>query len=121
MVGAALAGLPFRFLVVIPNEPQNQVDAGQALGPTHGPVAFYAPAPTIPAYLRDQNLKTSMVIEFLITAQRAVTPRLLSTSGNEELDAIALKTTSKWQFKPAAKDNVPMDSKTRLRIVFEVS
>jgi TonB family protein len=99
---------------------QNQVEAGPALGPTHGPVAFYAPAPVIPTYLRDQNLKTSVVIEFLITAQGAVTPRLLESSGNDELDAIALKTGSKWQFKPAAKDNVPVDSKTRLRILFEV-
>ncbi|HUO58801.1 MAG TPA: energy transducer TonB, partial [bacterium] len=99
---------------------QNQVDAGPALGPTHGPVAVYAPAPVIPAYLRDQNLKTSVVIEFLITAQAAVTPRLLESSGNDELDAIALKCASKWQFKPAAQDKVPIDSKTRLRILFEV-
>ncbi len=102
-------------------EPQNQVEAGPSLGPTHGPVAFYAPAPVIPTYLRDQNLKTSVVIEFLITAQGQVTPRLLDSSGNDELDAIALKTASKWQFKPAAKDNTPVDSKTRLRILFEVS
>jgi TonB family protein len=99
---------------------QNQVEAGPALGPTHGPVAFYAPAPVIPNYLRDQNLKTSVVIEFLITAQAAVTPRLLESSGNDELDAIALKTALKWQFKPAAQDNMPIDSKTRLRILFEV-
>ncbi len=99
---------------------QNQVNAGPNLGPTHGPVAFYAPAPVIPAYLRDQNLKTSVVIEFLITAQAAVTPRLLESSGNDELDAIAIATAKKWQFKPAAQDNVPVDSKTRLRILFEV-
>ena len=102
-------------------EQQNQIDAGPALGPTHGPVAFYAPAPVIPAYLRDQNLKTSVVIEFLISAQGGVIPRLLDSSGNDELDAIALKTASRWQFKPAAKENVPVDSKTRLRILFEVS
>ncbi len=106
----------------LPKAPeQNQVNAGPDLGPTHGPVAFYAPAPVIPAYLRDQNLKTSVVIEFLITAQGAVTPRLLESSGNDELDAIALRTASKWQFKPAAQNNIPIDSKTRLRIIFEVS
>jgi len=99
---------------------QNQVDAGPSLGPTHGPVALYSPAPVIPAYLRDQNLKTSVVIEFLITAQGEVTPRLLDSSGNDELDAIAINTVKKWQFKPAAQDNVPIDSKTRLRILFEV-
>jgi TonB family protein len=100
---------------------QNQVNQGPDLGPTHGPVALYAPSPIIPVYLRDRNLKTSVVIEFLITAQGVVTPRLLDSSGSEELDAIALNTVKKWQFKPAAKDNVPVDAKTRLRILFEVS
>ena len=99
---------------------QNQVKAGPSLGPTHGPVALYAPAPVIPAYLRNQNLKTNVVIEFLISAQGQATPRLLESSGSDELDAIALDTVKKWRFKPAAKDNRPVDSKTRLRIVFEV-
>jgi TonB family protein len=103
-----------------PAPEQNQVNAGPQLGPTHGPVALYSPAPVIPTYLRDQNLKTSVVIEFLITAQGQVTPRLLESSGNNELDSIALNTVTKWQFKPAAQDNVPVDSKTRLRILFEV-
>ncbi len=99
---------------------QNQVNEGPVLGPTHGPVALYSPAPAIPSYLRNQNLKTNVVIEFFITAQGQVTPRLLDSSGNDELDAIALNTVKKWQFKPAANDNVPIDSKTRLRILFEV-
>jgi len=101
-------------------EAQNQVDQGPNLGPTHGPVALYAPSPVIPAYLRDQKLKTSVVIEFLITAQGLVTPRLLESSGTPELDSIALSTVAQWKFKPAAKDNVSIDSKTRLRILFEV-
>lgn len=104
-----------------PKQPeQNQVNAGPDLGPTHGPVALYSPAPVIPAYLRNQNLKTNVVIEFFISAQGQVTPRLLDSSGNDELDSIALATVKKWQFKPAASNNVPIDSKTRLRIVFEV-
>ena len=104
-----------------PKAPEkNQVEAGPALGPTHGPVAIYSPAPVIPVYLRNQNLRTSVVIEFLITAQGGVTPRLLDSCGNDELDAIALKTASQWQFKPAANNNLAVDSKTRLRILFEV-
>ena len=101
-------------------ETQNQVDQGPDLGPTHGPVALYAPAPAIPNYLRNQNLKTSVVIEFMITALNQVTPRLLDSSGSEELDSIALNTVKKWRFRPAEKDKVPVDSRVRLRIVFEV-
>jgi TonB family protein len=101
-------------------EAQNQVDQGPDLGPTHGPVALYAPSPVIPTYLRDQKLNTNVVIEFFITAQGLVTPRLLASSGSDELDSIALSTVNKWKFKPAAQDNVPIDSKTRLRILFDV-
>ena len=103
-----------------PKTEQNQVDAGPDLGPTHGPVALYAPQPVIPTYLRGQNLKANVVIEFLITAQGQVTCRLLESSGSDELDALSLQTAEKWRFKPAAQDNVPVDSKTRLRITFEV-
>ncbi len=99
---------------------QNQVKAAPGPGPIHGPVALYSPAPVIPGYLRNQNLKASVVIEFLITAQGLVTPRLLDSSGSGELDAIALSTVSKWRFKPASRGDLPIDSKTRLRILFEV-
>jgi TonB family protein len=101
-------------------EEQNQADQAPDLGPTHGPVALYAPAPVIPSYLRDQNLKTNVVIEFIISAKGMVTPRLLASSGSDELDSVALSTVNKWKFKAAAKDNTAIDSKTRLRIMFEV-
>lgn len=104
-----------------PKPEQNQVEAGPDLGPTHGPVALYSPQPVIPAYLRGQNLKMSVVIEFLITAEGGVTCRLLESSGSDDLDALSLETAEKWRFKPAAQDNVPIDSKTRLRILFEVN
>jgi TonB family protein len=103
-----------------PIQDQNQTQAGPALGATHGVVALYAPAPVIPAYLRDQMLKASVVIEFTVTAAGQASPRLLSSSGNEELDAIALGTVRKWRFAPAEQEHHPMDSKTRLRIMFEV-
>jgi TonB family protein len=103
-----------------PPTEQNQVNAGPDLGPTHGPVALYSPQPVIPAYLRNQNLKTSVVIEFFIAAEGQVTSRLLESSGSDELDTLALETAQKWRFKPAAQNNIPVDSKTRLRILFEV-
>ncbi len=100
---------------------ENQTKAGPPLAPTHGPIAVYAPVPAIPAYLRNENLKTSVVIEFFVTAQGNVIPRLLSSSGNEELDAIAIATVKKWQFRPAEANHKSIDSKVRLRIVFQVS
>jgi TonB family protein len=101
-------------------EDKNQTQAGPALGATHGAVALYAPAPVIPPYLRDRELKASVVIEFLVSAQGQAEPRLLGSSGSEELDAIALSTVRKWRFAPAEQEHHPVDSKTRLKILFEV-
>jgi len=74
----------------------------------------------IPSYLQDQNFKTSVVIDFFVSALGSVTPKLVGSSGNEELDALALNTAKKWQFRAAEKDHHTIDSKVRLRIIFEV-
>ncbi len=98
----------------------NQTESGQRLAPTHGPVAVFSPPPVIPAYLRDKELNTSVVIDFYVSALGVTTPRLAGSSGNQELDAIAVEAAKKWQFRPAEKDHKPIEAKVRLRIVFEV-
>ena len=90
------------------------------IGPTHGPVAMYNPAPVIPPYLRSTDLSRTVVIEFLISALGTVTPRLVASSGSEELDAIAIDTVKKWQFRPAEQGHKAVESKVKLRIVFDV-
>lgn len=103
-----------------PLEEQNQTQSGPKLAPDHGPIAIYAPPPVLPAYLHDQDLNAHVVIDFFVTALGGVTPRLVRSSGNEELDAIALEAVSKWQFRPGEKDHRAIDAKVRLRIIFEV-
>ncbi len=87
---------------------------------THGPIVLVSPSPIIPVYLRDKPFKSSVVIEFSVSEDGSAHPRLLGSSDNEELDQIALKAAKKWQFDPAVKDNKPLASKIRLRIMFEV-
>lgn len=99
---------------------ENQTQSGQQLAPTHGPIAIFSPAPKIPSYLQTKELHASVIIDFFVSAQGNTSPRLVGSSGNEELDAIALDATKKWQFRPAEKDHQAIDSKVRLRIVFEV-
>jgi TonB family protein len=103
-----------------PLQDQNQTQGGPALGPTHGPVATFNPAPTIPSYLQNQLLQASVVIDFFVTASGVTTPKLVGSSGNEELDALAIATAKRWQFKPGEKDSKPVDAKVRLRINFKV-
>lgn len=102
-------------------EEQNETQSGPPpVARTHGPIVVYSPPPIIPTYLQNQDLKTHVVIDFYVKVNGDSTPRLVGPSGNEELDAIALSTVKKWQFRPAEEDGKPVDSKVRLRIVFEV-
>jgi len=87
----------------------------------HGPMVEFSPSPKLPEYLKNQNLKTSVLIEFQISQTGQVIPRLLSSSGNEELDVLALKTANTWVIRPAIKDGNPINAKIRLRINFEVN
>lgn len=103
---------------VLPEE--NKTESGPKLAPTHGPVAVFSPAPKIPAYLQDNDLHASVVIDFFVAANGNAEPRLVGSSGNEELDAIAIAAAKKWRFQPAENDHHPADAKVRLRIVFEV-
>jgi len=98
----------------------NQTEGGQKLAPTHGPLAVFAPAPKIPVYLQDRDLHVSVVIDFYVSSLGVSTPKLIGSSGNDELDALALSTAAKWQFRPAENDHHAIDSKVRLRIVFDV-
>ncbi len=103
-----------------PIEEENRTESGPKLVPNHGPVAIFAPSPIIPSYLQNRELNTNVVIDFYVNSQGTATPRLVGSSGEEELDAIALETIKKWQFRPAEKDHKPIDAKVRLRITFEV-
>jgi TonB family protein len=103
-----------------PSEEKNVTKAGPELAPSHGPIVIDSPAPVIPEYLRDQDLSSSVVIDFFITTLGVVSPRLISSSGNEELDALAIATAKRWRFKPAEQNHQAIDSKIRLRINFQV-
>jgi TonB family protein len=103
-----------------PVEEENQTDSGPQMAPSHGPVAVYAPPPILPSYMQDREIKTYVVIDFYVNSQGNATPHLAGSSGDEELDALALETVKKWQFRPAEKDHKPIEAKVRLRIVFEV-
>jgi TonB family protein len=101
-------------------EEENQTESGPKMAANHGPVAIAAPSPVIPSYLQDKEINSSVVIEFLVNNQGLATPKLIGSSGNDELDAIALETVKKWQFRPAEQNHKPIDSKVRLRINFQV-
>ncbi len=98
----------------------NQVVQGAPPILTHGPVVISAPSPRLPVGLRDQNLKTSVLIEFTVDVDGRSTPHLVGSSGNDELDAAALRASRDWRFDAAMIESHPVLSKVRLRINFQV-
>jgi TonB family protein len=86
----------------------------------HGAQVLYSPSPRLPEDLASQDLKATVLIEFVIRSDGSATASLAQTSGNRRLDEIALKTASQWRFGPAVGERGPIDSRLRLRINFEV-
>ena len=103
------------------DKPNQTVSGAEPEIKTHGPIVESSPAPKLPDYLKNQNLKTSVLIEFFVAANGKVTPYLIGSSGNEEVDALALSSARKWIFQPAINDGNAVDAKVRLRINFEVN
>jgi TonB family protein len=98
----------------------NTVQKGHPLSPTHGPVVIESPSPVIPDYLKSQDINAKVVIQFNVLSSGEVLPKLLVSSGNTELDQIALATAKRWKFYPAEADHKAIDSEVRLRILFQV-
>jgi protein TonB len=46
--------------------------------------------------------------------------KIIKSSGNDELDSVALDAAKKWRFKPATRDGQPIESRVILHIEFEV-
>jgi len=121
---ATISKVPNKGREVKPNEnavqEENQTQSGRQLAPTHGPVTVFSPSPKIPSFLQDREIHASVVIDFFVSAQGVSEPRLVGSSGNEELDAIAIEAAKRWRFRAAEKDHQPIDAKVRLRILFDV-
>ena len=102
------------------DDEKNRTVSGPPIAPSHGPIVLDAPTPKLPSYLRDQSMKSSVLIEFTVREDGASEPHLVGSSGNEEVDAIALRTAKQWHFQPAIQQNKPVASKVKLRINFQV-
>lgn len=79
-----------------------------------------SPAPEIPASLQETAFKSYCEARFVIDAKGGTTVSIVSSSGSEEIDAVALQTLKKWKFKPATLEGEPTSSTRRIKVEFEV-
>ncbi len=82
----------------------------------HGPIPVFSPRPVLPSYLEYQDRDLALSVDFVVLEDGTSTPRLVGSSGNEEIDAISLETLKRWKFQPAVKDGKPYASHTRIRV-----
>ena len=94
--------------------------------PKHVPVYAepeqdYSPQPTIPDDLRGESFDKNFIALFTIGPDGKPTDvKMTQSTGNTELDEIALKTAKQWRFKPATLDGTGVGSKVKLTIEFKV-
>jgi len=84
-------------------------------------MAVECPQPEIPAELAAECFKSSCVARFRIKNDGKYSVILVSTSGSEQVDEVALSTLRRWRFKPAMLDGKPVDSTRKIRVEFEVN
>ena len=81
----------------------------------------FSPQPDIPDSLREEAMDKTCVA--LVTIQSDGKPsdiQVITSSGNNDLDQLAINTARKWKFKPATENGIPVVSQVRLHIEFEV-
>ena len=76
--------------------------------------------PEIPDDLRGSQYTVRVRVRVTIAADGSATPTLRSSSGNPELDNLAISALRKWKWKPALRDGSPVESTQYFQFVFEV-
>lgn len=81
------------------------------------------PAPNVkmPEELRRNGGKTFVRVEIEVQADGRTEVHLLTTSGSSDLDRQITESLSHWQWEPAIQEGVPVSTKERFKLEFEVN
>lgn len=82
--------------------------------------AVECPHPEIPASLHEECYKSCCLARFNISDEGKHRVTLISSSGSDEVDEIALQTLRRWKFKPAMLNGKPVQSVRKIKVEFEV-
>ncbi len=84
-------------------------------------VPLTQPKPSIPDDLRDSDLSADFNALFTVHPDGSASVKMVSSTGNQMLDALALDAAKRWTFRPATRGGQPVESFLRLRVEFSVS
>lgn len=82
--------------------------------------AIAAPQPAIPHEMHDHCFKSCCIARFLIHPDGKASVKLLTSSGDDDLDEVTVRTLRRWRFRPASLNGVPVESTRRVKIEFAV-
>jgi TonB family protein len=77
--------------------------------------------PVYPYAMARFGLRGKVVIDFVVDDQGRVKGPVIAESDNPEFDEPALKALRRWKFQPATLDGQPVNTRTRVPIVFELN
>jgi len=83
-------------------------------------LAIECPQPELPAEHNEQGIKTCCCARFTIETDGKFTVKLVSSTGSQEVDDIALATLKRWKFKPAQLNGKAIKSCRKIKIEFEI-
>jgi protein TonB len=79
------------------------------------------PQPALPDDMRASDLSATFRALFTIHPDGTADVKMIDSTGNSELDQLALDAAKQWRFRPATKDGTPIESYLRLDVEFDVS
>ena len=91
-----------------------------ASGATASAVPIKTVLPQIPDSLRDQALTTSVSAQILVASDGSFNVKLLSSSGNSQIDQIVLDALKQWTWQPATANGIPYSTTLNYKVKIEV-
>ena len=80
------------------------------------------PALEIPDELRSEALDKTLITECIVSSEGVVKDvKVIQSTGLDALDRRGTQAARKWKFRPATRDGLPIESRVRLHIEFQVN
>lgn len=94
---------------------------GSGGGVTEGPQILSREEPVYPSAARSAGISGTTVVGFIIEADGSVSSAWVEqSSGNSSLDSAAVQSVQNWRFIPARQNGIPVQSRSRVPIIFNL-
>ena len=94
---------------------------GSGGGVTEGPQILSREEPVYPSAARSAGISGTTVVGFIIEADGSVSSAWVEqSSGSSSMDSAAVQSVQNWRFVPARQNGIPVQSRSRVPIIFNL-